>query len=280
MAAKERLDKLVTGQRLIRSRSKAQRMIMAGRVKVDGQIVYRPGHMIDPLAQIELVSKERYVSRGGDKLEAALIEFRVDPTGRTCLDVGSATGGFTDCLLQHGAKAVHCVDVGQGLLDWRLRNDPRVIVHEGLNARFLDRKDLGEEVDLVTVDVAFISLRVVLPAVLSVVGFPGEAVLLVKPQFEAGKDKVGRGGVVRDAGIHLEVLEAIHQAIADGLAWSVVGATHSPLLGPAGNMEFFFHVRPGSTGNQGGARPDLAAVVERAHALLVATGEKTGESAD
>jgi len=277
VTAKERLDKLVIGHGLIRSRSKAQRMIMAGRVKVDGQMVCRPGHMVDSQAQIELVSRERYVSRGGDKLEAALVEFRVDPTGKSCLDVGSATGGFADCLLQHGARTVHCVDVGRGLLDWRLRNDPRVIVHEGLNARFLDRKDIGEEVELVTVDVAFISLRLVLPAVLSVVSPSGEAALLVKPQFEAGKDKVGRGGVVRDAGIHLEVLEATGQAVTDVAGWSVVGATHSPLLGPAGNIEFFFHARPGGAE---GVRLDLAGIVERAHALLVTSVKEQSESVD
>jgi len=273
LAAKERLDKLVTDQRLIRSRSKAQRMILAGRVQVNGQTVYRPGHMVDPGARIELVIKERFVSRGGEKLEAALVAFRVDPADKVCLDVGSSTGGFTDCLLQRGARRVHCVDVGRGLLDWRLRNDARVLVHEGFNARYLDRKDIGEEVDLATVDVSFISLRQVLPAVFPLLGASAEVVALVKPQFEAGREKVGRGGVIRDETVHLAVLEAVRRSIEKDHPWSVVGATWSPLLGPAGNIEFFFHLKTKSLAGDG-AGPDLAALVARAHAVLHASADR------
>lgn len=173
--SKERLDKLVTARRLIRSRSKAQRMIMAGRVKVDGQVVYRPGHMVDPEAEIELVAPAPYVSRGGEKLAGALVDFRIEPKGMVCLDVGSSTGGFTDCLLKHGASRVHAVDVGKGQLDWRLRNDPRVVVHEGINARYLTLDDIGERVELATIDVSFISLRLVIPPLAEIVDPEGRS---------------------------------------------------------------------------------------------------------
>jgi 23S rRNA (cytidine1920-2'-O)/16S rRNA (cytidine1409-2'-O)-methyltransferase len=265
---KERLDKLITEQRLVRSRSKAQRLIMAGCVRVNGQTVYRPGHLVDSQARIELVAQERYTSRGGEKLEAALAEFRVDPTGKVCLDVGSSTGGFTDCLLQHGARRVHSVDVGRGLLDWRLRNDPRVVVHEGLNARYLDPKDIGEKIELAAVDVSFISLRLVLSPLFPLIEREGEVVALVKPQFEAGKEKVGKGGVVRDAAVHLEVLEALSSFIERETPYAVVAATPSPLLGPAGNIEFFFLLHGRASSGCASVRPDLAALVARAHAGL------------
>jgi len=261
---KERLDKLVTQRRLIRSRSKAQRMIMAGRIKVDGQVVYRPGHMVDPEAEIELVSPEPYVSRGGEKLAGALTDFRIDPRGMVCLDVGSSTGGFTDCLLKHGAKRVHCVDVGKGQLDWRLRNDPRVVVHEGLNARYLTYEDIGEEVELATIDVSFISLRLIIPPLSEIVEPRGEIIALVKPQFEAGRENVKRGGVVRDPEAHITVLRDLHAFIEDKTPWCVVGATYSPLRGPAGNIEYFLHLRRVADVPP----PDLEGVVRRAHSAL------------
>ena len=256
MGAKERLDKVITQRRLIRSRSRAQRLIMAGQIRVNGQIVYRPGHMVDARATIEIVSPQTYVSRGGEKLEGALTCFRLDPTGKICLDIGSATGGFTDCLLQHGGERVHCVDVGKGLLDWRLRNDPRVVVHEGLNARYLTFEDIGEPIDLVTIDVSFISLRLILPPLYSIVREKGELVTLVKPQFEAGPDKVGKGGVIKACSVHLQVLQALERFIEEKTPWRIIAAIYSPVVGPAGNIEFFFHLcRRGSDGP--GERPRI-----------------------
>jgi len=267
---KERLDKVIKERRLIRSRSRAQRLIMAGRIRVNGQTVYRPGHMVGSEALIELVSGEPYVSRGGEKLDGALTDFRLDPQGAICLDVGASTGGFTDCLLQHGAQRVHCVDVGKGQLDWRLRNHSRVIVHEGINARYLTRDDIGEQVELVTIDVSFISLRLVLPPLSGIVTPQGELIALVKPQFEAGKEKVGKGGVVRDYETHLEVLRDLQAFIEEKTAWTVVAASHSPLRGPAGNIEFFFYLCPPTrSGRARQVKLDLAKVVERAHTRLI-----------
>ncbi len=261
---KERLDKLVTQRRLIRSRSKAQRMIMAGRIKVNGQVIYRPGHMVDPEAEIELVSPDPYVSRGGEKLAGALTDFRIDPKGMVCLDIGSSTGGFTDCLLKHGAVRVHCVDVGKGQLDWRLRNDRRVVVHEGLNARYLTYEDIGEDVELSTIDVSFISLRLIIPPLSEIVEPRGEIVALVKPQFEAGRENVKRGGVVRDPKAHLAVLRDLHAFIEGNTPWRIVGVTHSPLRGPAGNIEYFFHLRRDADVPP----PDMEEAVRRAHSAF------------
>ena len=237
---------------------------MAGRIKVDGQIVYRPGHMVNPEAQIEVVAPAPYVSRGGEKLAGALIDFRVDPHEMVCLDVGSSTGGFTDCLLKHGAARVHCVDVGKGQLDWRLRNDPRVVVHEGLNARYLTFDDIGEPIELATVDVSFISLRLIIPPLTELVIPNGEVIALVKPQFEAGRENVKRGGVVRDPEIHLAVLHGLAAFIEKETPWRITAATYSPLRGPAGNIEYFFHLRRGNMHSA----PDFNAVVKRAHAAL------------
>ncbi len=251
-------------------------MIMAGRIRVDGHTVYRPGHMVDPDASIEIVAPEPYVSRGGEKLEGALIDFRIDPKAKVCLDVGSATGGFTDCLLQHGAERVHCVDVGKGQLDWRLRNDRRVVVHEGLNARYLTPEDIGESVDLVTIDVSFISLRLILPPLGAIVNEKGDLLTLVKPQFEAGRERVGKGGVVRDPTVHLEVLENLATFVEEETPWRVVAATFSPLRGPAGNIEFFFHLcRHAPNDTSGGLPVDLTKVVSQAHTALIENTRST-----
>ncbi len=245
-------------------------MIMAGRIRVDGHTVYRPGHMVDPEAMIEIVAPAPYVSRGGEKLEGALTAFRIDPTGRVCLDIGSATGGFTDCLLQHGAERVHCVDVGKGQLDWRLRNDRRVVVREGLNARYLTSEDIGESVDLVTIDVSFISLRLILPPLCALVNKKGDLVALVKPQFEAGREKVSKGGVVRDPTVHLDVLENLQTFVEEETPWELVAATFSPLRGPAGNIEFFFHLCRNAPNDTSGRLPvDLTCVVAQAHTILI-----------
>lgn len=276
MGSKERLDRLVTRRRLIRSRARAQRMIMAGRIRVNGQTVYRPGHMVDLEAAIEIATPEPFVSRGGEKLEGALDGFRLDPTGKVCLDIGSSTGGFTDCLLQHGAERVHCVDVGKGQLDWRLRNDRRVVVHEGLNARYLTPEDIGESVDLVTIDVSFISLRLILPPLSALVAEKGGLVTLVKPQFEAGREKVGKGGVVKDQAVHLQVLKDLRAFVDEVTPWAVVATMFSPLVGPAGNIEFFFHLRR----DEGSSTSDythteLSTVVTEAHVSLLDKAEST-----
>ncbi len=240
-ACKERLDVLLFERGHAGSRAQAQALIRAGRVRVEGTLLDKPGIQVPLDAAIEVSAPPRYVSRGGEKLEAALAAFQVDPTGRVCLDVGASAGGFTDCLLQHGAARVYAVDVGRGQLDWKLRQDPRIVVKERLNARFLRPEDIGEPVDLATVDVAFISLRLILPPLRGIVKPSGDVIALVKPQFEAGRKAAPRG-VVRDPAVHEEVVAAITAFARDELGWTVRGMVPSPLLGPAGNREFFLHL--------------------------------------
>ncbi|MBC7221480.1 TlyA family RNA methyltransferase [Candidatus Bipolaricaulota bacterium] len=240
---KERLDVLLVARGLAPSRTKAQALILAGQVRVDGVLVDKPATLISEAANIEILAPPRYVSRGGEKLAFALFAFAIDPRGKICLDIGASTGGFTDCLLQHGAARVYAVDVGRGQLHWKLRQDPRVVLKEGLNARYLRFEDIGEEVDLVTIDVSFISLRLILPRLSGIVRPEGAVIPLVKPQFEAGREKV-RAGVIRDPKTHREVLERIIDFVEKDLGWSVVDAVASPLLGPKGNREFFLHILP------------------------------------
>ena len=240
---KERLDKVIKGRRLIRSRSRAQRMIEAGRVKVNGQIVSRPGHPIDSEAEIEILGYEPYVSRGGEKLEAALERFRIDPKGRVCLDVGASTGGFTDCLLQHGAAKVYAIDVGHDQLHPRLRSHPLVVAREGLNARYLEPKDIDEPIDLATVDVSFISLKLILPPLVEILAPGGDLVALVKPQFEVGKDALPKDGVVKDAAAQAKALQDVARFLRDETPWNVVDEMVSPVQGEKGNVEFFLHAR-------------------------------------
>lgn len=242
--AKKRLDQLLVERGLVESRSKAQALIRAGRVYVEKKLRDKPGTLVPEDAPIEIEGEPKYVSRGGEKLEAALRAFGVDPKGKVCLDIGASTGGFTDCLLQHGAAKVYAVDVGKGLLHWKLRNDPRVVVKEGVNARYLRPEDIGEPVDLATVDVSFISIRLVLSPLRVIVRPEGDVIVLVKPQFEAGREKVGKGGVVRDPAVHREVILAVVRFVEERLRWAVAGAIRSPLLGPAGNVEFFLHLIP------------------------------------
>ncbi|MCX7843967.1 MAG: TlyA family RNA methyltransferase [Candidatus Bipolaricaulota bacterium] len=242
-AGKARLDLLLVERGLAPSRAKAQALILAGRVRVNGAPAGKPGALVDRTAHLEVLAPPKYVSRGGEKLEAALQAFRLDPRGKVCLDIGASTGGFTDCLLQHGAARVYAVDVGRGQLHWKLRQDPRVVVKEGLNARFLRFEDVGEPVDLATLDVSFISLRLILPRLRGLVRAEGDVVPLVKPQFEAGRAQVRRG-VVRDPQVHRKVLEELARFVREELGWSVVNALASPLLGPEGNREFFLHVVP------------------------------------
>ncbi|MFC2095592.1 TlyA family RNA methyltransferase [Candidatus Bipolaricaulota bacterium] len=240
---KERLDKIIRQRRLIRSRTRAQRMIAAGRVKVDGRILTRPGHPIDPEADIEITSFEQFVSRGGDKLEAALDQFRIDPKGLVCLDVGASAGGFTDCLLQRGAAKVYAIDVGHDQLNPRLRRHPKVVVREGLNARYLEPQDIGEPIDLATIDVSFISLKLILPPLVKILASKGAIVALVKPQFEVGKDKLPDDGVVKDEALRQSVLSEIEAFIDTSTPWSIMSQMQSPVEGSKGNIEFLLHLR-------------------------------------
>jgi len=238
---RERIDKLLVDRGLAESRTKAQAMVMAGVVLVDNQRVEKPSHLFDTNSTIRVRGGEdpttRYVGRGGLKLEAALREFQLDARGLTCLDVGASTGGFTDCLLQHGAKRVVAVDVGHNQIDWRLRNDPRVEVREGVNARYLKPEDFDERFDLAVIDVSFISVTKVLPAIVSLLTDAGSIVTLIKPQFEVGKGEVGSGGIVRDAEKRARVVEEVNGA-AKALGLRVVNVIESPIKGAEGNVEF------------------------------------------
>ncbi len=262
---KERLDVMLLGKGLCDSRSKAQALIMEGLVFVNGQRVDKPGAAVDPEAQIELRGNAcPYVSRGGLKLEKALAFFRVDPTGLVCSDSGASTGGFTDCLLQKGAKKVYAIDVGYGQLAWKIRNDPRVVVMERTNIRYVTPDMLEEPLDLSVVDVSFISLGLVLPVIRQLLGPGGQVLCLIKPQFEAGRDKVGKKGVVRDPETHREVLETF-LTTARGLGFTVMGLTYSPVKGPEGNIEFLGHLVLTDA-----APPEISPerVVEEAHRTL------------
>jgi 23S rRNA (cytidine1920-2'-O)/16S rRNA (cytidine1409-2'-O)-methyltransferase len=237
---KQRIDVLLVERGLAESRTKAQALVMAGAVVVGEARADKPGALVDPALPIRLkedAAPSRYVSRGALKLERALEAFPVDPAGKTCADLGASTGGFTDLLLQRGAAKVYAVDVGYGQLHPRLRGDPRVIVRERENARLLAADALGEPVDLVTADLSFISLRLVLPAVKRILRPGGAAILLVKPQFEVGKGEVGKGGVVRDDAKRRAALEAVI-ASARELGFEVLGDAESPIEGPAGNREW------------------------------------------
>lgn len=232
---KKRLDVLVADKKLADSRNKAQRLIQAGEVRVDGQLVHKPSTSVSEDAEITLDARPPFVSRGGKKLDAALDRFGLDVTAAVAADVGASTGGFTDCLLQRGARRVYAIDVGYGQLHWKLRNDPRVVSMERTNARYL--KSLPESVDLVTVDVSFISLELILAVAVSWLTPQGQVVALVKPQFEAGRQNVEKGGVVRDPDVHEQVLHnVVRKAAQVGLA--LQGLMPSPLQGPAGNVEF------------------------------------------
>ena len=256
--AKQRLDTLLVSLNLCSSRQQAQALIRTGKVSINQQIVDKPGTEVDIAAKIQIKERSRYVSRGGDKLAKALEVFAIPVAGRICLDGGISTGGFTDCLLQAGAALVYGVDVGYGQADWRLRNDPRVILKERTNLRYMTATELygnspppappgqgGEEdslpigayADLAVVDVSFISLDKILPALWELLAPPKEAVLLVKPQFEVGRERVGKKGVVRDSATQADAIFQVWKA-ATALGWQQRGLTWSPLLGPAGNIEY------------------------------------------
>ena len=239
-----RLDVALIERGLAPSRERARALILAGQVKVEGHIVSKAGAPVDADAHVELVRPDHpYVGRGGVKLAHALDVFEITVTGRSALDVGASTGGFTDVLLQRGAANVIALDVGHGQLDWRLRNDPRVMVREGVNARGLTRHDVPHLVDLVTIDVSFISLRHIFPALMPFLTASADIVALVKPQFEAGRDEVGKRGLVTDPAIH-EAVIARATAAADASGLARVNMTPSPITGATGNKEFFLHLRP------------------------------------
>jgi 23S rRNA (cytidine1920-2'-O)/16S rRNA (cytidine1409-2'-O)-methyltransferase len=238
---KERLDRAIVDRGIVESREKAQALIMAGEVLIDGQKASKAGQLVSPEARIELTAKLRYVGRGGLKLEGALQRFHIDVTGLVAADFGSSTGGFTDCLLQAGVVRVHAIDVGTNQLDWRLRNDSRVIVHEGINARYIELTDLGEPVDLAVCDVSFISATLILPAMVKVLSGEGTFIVLVKPQFEAGKGQVGKGGIVRDPALHQAACAKV-QAAAQELGFETQ-IMESPITGAEGNKEFLLYGR-------------------------------------
>jgi len=245
MGKRERLDTILLERGLVASREEGRGKILAGEVLVNEQSVTKAGALIDREAEIRLKSSLPYVSRGGVKLDSALRQFGIDVRGKIALDVGASTGGFTDCLLAHGARKVFAVDVGYGQLDWKLRNDQRVFVLEKKNIRYLKLADLPGPAQLATIDVSFISLKLVLPAVKTLLVSGGEVVALIKPQFEVGKGKVGKGGVVRSPDEHTRVIEEIKTA-ALGLGFTCEGIAESPLLGPKGNKEFFIYLKTGA----------------------------------
>jgi len=255
---KERIDVALVAKGLCDSREKAARLLLAGAVTVDGKRVDKPGALVAPGADLRVTARPKFVSRGGDKLVHALNAFAVSPKGRVCIDVGASTGGFTHCLLEAGASRVYAVDVGQGQLDASLRADGRVVVMEKTNARQLAPDAFPDSPGLATLDISFISLEKVLPSVFGVLTHDGEAVALVKPQFEIGKGLVGKGGVVRDAAHHRAVVSRVARfCVLRG--WHVRGVTASPLKGPKGNREFFLHLT-----RSGRTVPDLDALIARA----------------
>ena len=242
---KERLDVLLVERGLVESREQARRLIMAGEVLVDEVVRDKPGQTVASDVTLRVRNALPYVSRGGLKLAAALAEFQLDVQGKVAVDVGASTGGFTDCLLQHGCSRVYAIDVGYGQLAWKLRSDPRVIVLERTNIRHLAALPDGRQADLAVIDASFISLTLVLPPTIQLLTPEADLVALIKPQFEAGKAQVGKGGVVRDSSVHRHVLEAVFQ-LATELGLPVNGIQPSPLLGPAGNVEFLIWCRRGS----------------------------------
>ena len=260
--AKKRLDVVMTERALAESRQKAQAIIMAGQVYVNGQKVDKAGAPVAEDAQIEVRGKTlAYVSRGGLKLEKAVKRWPIQLKGAVCADIGSSTGGFTDCMLQQGAEKVYAVDSGYNQLDWRLRNDPRVVCMERTNARYLDREQIPDPLDFFSVDVSFISLRIILPPMRPLIKETGEAVCLIKPQFEAGKEKVGKKGVVRDPAVHLEVLEQFLTHARDA-GFTVKDITFSPIKGPEGNIEYLGYLSAaGGSAYQG----DLKELVRMSH---------------
>ncbi|MDN5300262.1 MAG: rRNA (cytidine1920-2-O)/16S rRNA (cytidine1409-2-O)-methyltransferase [Clostridiales bacterium] len=270
--AKERIDVLIVERGLIESREKAKRTIMAGIVYVDGQRVDKPGTAVDIEAAIEIRGNALpYVSRGGLKLEKAIDAYAIDLNDKRCMDIGASTGGFTDCMLQNGASHVFSVDVGYGQLDWKLRNDSRVTNWERTNIRYVSADAVGEQLDFISIDVSFISLKLVLPVAWQLLKPNGEIVFLIKPQFEAGRAQVKKNGVVRDSKVHLEVLKQVVET-AEALHFQIADVTYSPIKGPKGNIEFLAYARK-VVDSPVLTTQDLNKLVETAHQALIAEAE-------
>lgn len=265
MNHKERLDVLMVQRNLAESRERAKAIIMSGDVFVNGERADKAGA---PFADdVEIIIKGNqcpYVSRGGLKLEKALNDFNINPSGYICSDSGASTGGFTDCLLQKGASKVYAIDVGYGQLAWKIRNDPRVVVMERTNVRYLTPEEIGEPLDLSVIDVSFISLSIVLPAIVNLLKDNGQIVCLIKPQFEAGKEKVGKKGVIRDPSVHEEVLQNF-LLLSQNLSLTLLNLTFSPVKGPEGNIEFLAHLTKASAR---GITPNVKEIVANAHLSL------------
>ncbi len=238
---KQRLDLMLVERQLAPSREKAQALILAGKVSVDGQRSDKPGRLVPGSARIAVEQPLQYVSRGGLKLEKAIAHFNVSVAGRVCMDVGTSTGGFTDCLLQQGALRVHAVDTGAGQIDWKLRTDSRVVLHERVNARYLKAEEIGEIIDVMVCDVSFISVTLLIPALSFLLASDGDWIILVKPQFEVGRELVGKGGIVRDPNAHKFACDRVAGSLhAAGFATDL---TNSPIEGAEGNREFLLHAR-------------------------------------
>lgn len=275
-AGRERLDQLLTGLGLFTSRARAQAAIMAGQVLVNGTKIDKPGTAVDPAAEIRLLGEKLpFVSRGGLKLAKALDSFQLDLRGLTVADIGASTGGFTDCALQRGAKKVYAVDVGYGQLAWSLRSDPRVCCLERINARYLEPQQLGEAVDLVTMDLSFISLTKVLPAVKKLLKPEGTIIALVKPQFEVGREQVGKKGIVREAAAQKEAVLKV-MAAAEELGLNAMGLTYSPITGHDGNIEFLLHL---SFAKARIDEKEAAQVVADSRRLVLKGGDSNEETA-
>ncbi|MGN0348755.1 MAG: TlyA family RNA methyltransferase [Roseburia sp.] len=264
---RERLDVLLVNRGLAPSREKAKAMIMGGNVFVENQREDKAGTLFDTEAAIEVRGNTlKYVSRGGRKLEKAMLEFGIALEDKICMDIGASTGGFTDCMLQNGAKKVYAVDVGYGQLAWKLRQDSRVVCMEKTNIRYVTPEDIGESLDFASVDVSFISLTKVIGPIKALLKDGGEVVCLIKPQFEAGREKVGKKGVVREQGVHREVIEKVMKfALEDGFC--LLNLSYSPIKGPEGNIEYLIFLRKSEQGEEGN-KPDVRAVVEAAHGEL------------
>ncbi len=264
---KERLDVLLVKRKLAPSREKAKAFIMAGDVYVDNQKEDKPGTTFSDTVSIEVRGKGlRYVSRGGLKLEKAMKSFRISLEGLVCMDIGASTGGFTDCMLQNGAKKVYAVDVGYGQFAWKLRQDERVVCMEKTNIRYVTPKDIGELLDFASVDVSFISLTKILEPAKALLTENGRMVCLIKPQFEAGRDKVGKKGVVRDSAVHLEVIQTVTD-YARSIGFTILNLDFSPVKGPEGNIEYLMYIQKGEVTRQTGEVSETA-IVKAAHAEL------------
>ena len=270
----ERLDQEMVRRGIVESRSRAQSLLLAGMVRVNGEKALKPGTKVSPDSLIEIDGKLKWASRGAHKLLKALDVFHIDPRGKSCLDIGASSGGFTDVLLDRGAKRVYCVDVGYGQLAWRLRKDDRVVVMERTNARYLKPGDLEDVPELATMDVSFISVTKILPAVERLLSPKGDCIVLIKPQFEAGKGAAGKKGVIKDRAIHRDVLLSLKNDIFGMEEMVLMGADFSPILGPSGNIEFLFHLRKEGVPLTRLDNFYLEDLVEKAHRELVEDRDK------